>query len=189
MRPGRASRIFNIILAAFGSFIIVTVLQRLLGGSLRPPFFTISPSEANPPTPQILTFWETWAEGIDAARPRISAIELEEAAQPAGIEPENERERKPFNLSIGIPDKDIQLLRQSHERLIGHASFSRVNEQAKRLFSGTGVVTVAGGSYFAPAILSIRMLRKTKLYPPGAGIFKKQSRVREEDMSRSTARA
>lgn len=161
MRPGRASRIFTIILAAFGSFIIVTVLQRLLGSSLRPPFFTISPSEANPPTPQILVFWETWAEVIDAARPRISAIELEEAAQPAGIEPENERERKPFNLSIGIPDKDIQLLRQLHERLIGHANFSRVNEQAKRLFSGTGVVTVAGGSYFAPAILSIRMLRKT----------------------------
>lgn len=158
---GRPTRILTLILAALGLFITVTFLQRLLNGSLRHSIFTISPSEANPPTPAILAFWETWAKVIDAARPNIPAIELKEVAQPAGIEPENERGRKPFNLSIGIPENDIELLRQSHERLIGHANFSRVNEQATRLFSGTGIVTVAGGSYFAPAILSIRMLRKT----------------------------
>lgn len=158
---GRPTRILTLILAALGLFITVTFLQRLLNGSLRHSIFTISPSEANPPTPAILAFWETWAKVIDAARPNIPAIELKEVAQPAGIEPENERGRKPFNLSIGIPENDIELLRQSHERLIGHANFSRVNEQATRLFSGTGIVTVAGGSYFAPAILSIHMLRKT----------------------------
>ncbi len=154
----RLNRILAIILAAF---ITLTFLQRLLDGSLRHSIFTISPSEANPPTPQILAFWETWAIVIDAARPKISAIELKEVALPAGIEPEDERERKPFNLSIGIPEKDIDTLRESHKRLVGHADFSRVNEQAKHLFSGTGIVTVAGGSYFAPAILSIRMLRRT----------------------------
>lgn len=154
------TRIFNLILAAFGLFITITLLRRLLNGSPPPPVFTVSPSEVNP-TPRILAFWETWAKVIDAARPKIPAIELKEAAQPAGIEPENERERKPFNLTIRLPEKDIESLRQSHERLVGHANFSRINEQATRLFSGTGIVTVAGGSYFAPAILSIRMLRKT----------------------------
>ena len=154
---GRPTRILALVLAAFG----VIFLQRLLDGSLRHSIFTISPSEANPPTPQILAFWETWAQVIDSARPKISALDLKEVAQPAGIEPENERERKPFNLSIGIPEEDVEVLRQSHERLVGHANFSRVNEQARHLFSGTGIVTVAGGSYFAPAILSIRMLRKT----------------------------
>lgn len=156
------TRIITIILAALGLFITVTFIQRLLDGGLRHSIFTITPSEANPPSPQILAFWETWARVIDAARPEIPAIELKEVAQPAGIEPENERDRKPFNFSIGIPEKDVERLRQSHERLVGHANFSRVNEQATRLFSGTGIVTVAGGSYFAPAILSIRMLRKTK---------------------------
>lgn len=158
---GRPTRILTLILAALSLFIVVTLLQRLLNGSLRHSIFTIYPSEANHPSPDILAFWEIWAKVIDTARPNIPAIELKEVAQPAGIEPKNERERKPFNLSIGIPEKDIELLRQSHERLIGHANFSTVNEQATRLFSGTGIVTVAGGSYFAPAILSIRMLRKT----------------------------
>ena len=158
---GRPTRILTIILAASGLCITVTFLQRLLNGSLRHSIFTISLSEANPPTPQILAFWETWAKVIDAAKPKISAIQLEEVAQPAGIEPENERERKPFNFSISMPEKDIEVLRQSQERLVGHADFSRVNEQATRLFSGAGIVTVAGGSYFAPAILSLRMLRKT----------------------------
>ena len=158
---GRPTRIFTIILAAFTLYTSVTFLQRLLNGSLRHSIFTISPSEANPPTPQILAFWETWAKVIDAANPNIPAIKLKEVAHPAGVEPENERERKPFNFSIGISDKDIDSLRQSHEKLVGHANFSRVNEQATRLFSGTGIVTVAGGTYFAPAILSIRMLRKT----------------------------
>lgn len=157
----RPARILTIILAAFGLFISFTLLQRLLDGSLRQSIFTISPSEANPPTPQILAFWESWAKVIDAARPKILTIKMKEVAQPAGIEPENERDRKPFDFSIGISEKDVESLRQSHERLVGHANFSRVNEQATRLFSGTGIVTVAGGYYFAPAILSIRMLRKT----------------------------
>lgn len=157
----RPTRILTIILAASGLFITTTFLHRLLNGSHRLSIFTISPSEANPPTPQILAFWETWAKVIDTARPKIPAIELKEVAQPAGIEPENERERKPFNFAIGISDKDIESLRQSHEKLVGHANFSRINDQATRLFSGTGIVTVAGGFYFAPAILSIRMLRKT----------------------------
>ena len=157
----RPARILNILVAAFVLFVSVALLQRLLNGSLRHSIFTVSPSEANPPTPQILAFWETWAKVIDAARPNIPAIELKEVAQPAGIEPENERKRKPFNLSIGIPEKDFESLRQSHEKLVGHVNFSRVIEQASRLFSGTGIVTVAGGYYFAPAIISIRMLRKT----------------------------
>ena len=159
---GRPHRILSIILSAFGLFVTVTFLRRLHDGSIRHAIFTVSPSEANPPTPQILAFWESWAKVIDAARPKIPAIELKEVAQPAGKEPDNERERKPFNLSIGIPKNDIELLRQSHDKLVGHANFSKVDEQAARLFSGTGIVTVAGGSYFAPAILSIRMLRKTK---------------------------
>ena len=160
MIPGRPARLFAIILTAFGLFVIVVLLQRL-DSSLRHSIFTISPSEANPPTPQIPAFWEAWAKVIDASRPKISAIDLNEVAQPAGIEPDNERERKPFNLSIGIPGKDIELLRQSHKSLVEHVDFSKINEQVTRLFSGTGIVTVAGGSYFAPAILSIRMLRKT----------------------------
>ncbi|CAF9942943.1 MAG: hypothetical protein ALECFALPRED_010274 [Alectoria fallacina] len=162
----RPTRILTIILVAFGLFLTAAFLQRILKGSLRLSIFTISPSEANPPTPQILAFWEVWAKVIDAARPEIPAIVLQEVAQPAGIQPENERDRKPFNLSIGIPKTDVELLRQSHERLVGHANFSRVNEQATRLFSGTGIVTVAGGYYFAPAILSIRMLRKTNATLP-----------------------
>ena len=157
----RPTRVLSFILAAFGIFVTITTLRRLSNSSLRSSIFTISLSEANPPPPQILAFWETWAKIIDAARPKIPAIEIKEVAEAAGKEPDNERIRKPFNLTIGIPDKDIEVLRQSHERLVGHKNFSQVNEEATRLFSGTGIVTVAGDYYFAPAILSIRMLRKT----------------------------
>ena len=157
----RHPRIVLILLPAVALFITATILQRLHGASLQRFIFTISPSEANAPSHQILAFWETWAKVIDTARPKISAIDLKEVAHPAGIEPDNERERKPFNLSIGISEEDIKLLRQSHEKLVEHANFSMVNEQATRLFSGIGIVTVAGGAYFAPAILSIRMLRRT----------------------------
>ena len=142
-------------------FLTVTLLQRLLDSSTLRSVFTTSPSEATPPATQILAFWETWATIIDAARPKVSTIEVKEIALPAGVEPENERERKSFNLSIGIPEEDIESLRQSHQQLIGNADFSKVNEEAARLFSGVGIVMLAGGSYFAPAILSIRMLRKT----------------------------
>ena len=42
----------------------------------------------------------------------------------------------------------------------------RLDEHARRLYLGVGVTTLAGGSYFALAILRIRRLHKTNVTLP-----------------------
>ena len=88
-----------------------------------------------------------------------------EGADLAGSDEAN-GERKPFPKSIGLPADAVGSLAQSHLKLITHTDFDLANERAPDLFEGTGIVTVAGGPYMAPAILSIRMLRKTNTTLP-----------------------
>jgi len=70
-------------------------------------------------------------------------------------------ERIPTDRSIGLSKETIECMRRSHEKLVSHSGFSKINEEAPRLFSGAGIVTTAGGSYFPPLLLNIRMLRRT----------------------------
>lgn len=59
-----------------------------------------------------------------------------------------------------MSQKDIESLQKSMNPLLERLkSFDKT--QTKGIFSGTGVVIVAGGEYFAPAIVSIRMLRRS----------------------------
>ena len=84
-------------------------------------------------------------------------------------------DRKPFQKSIGLPHDVVHSLSQSHLRLITHPDFDEANEKAGDIYKGTGVVTVAGGPYFPPALLSIRMLRKTNSTLPVQVFLQSQS--------------
>lgn len=121
---------------------------------------TLSSLKANPPPPQIVAFWEKWAGVFNAARPAVKNIEVLYAA-PSRMSNDTESERKPTTNSLGVSKEDIDSLRQSHRRLVGHPGFNKTNEEASKLFHGSGVVTIAGGEYTQLAILGIRMLRRT----------------------------
>ncbi|KAK4692924.1 alpha 1,2-mannosyltransferase, partial [Lecanoromycetidae sp. Uapishka_2] len=121
--------------------------------------------EPTAPPPRIVDFWEKWANVFDKAKPKIGKIELKWGASVEGSDKAN-GDRVPSPVSIGIPEKDVESLHQSHMKLVGHDDFKAINSQAQGLFSGVGVVIVGGGPYMPPALLSIRMLRKVnKLLP------------------------
>ena len=134
-------------------------------GSLPVPGHAISVT--NRPSPAIVDYWQKWALVIEAAKPLIPRIELKlgaaSTAEPFGIPKfgKEEEERKPTPDQSVLSTADIQSLRRSHAILLEYPEFNNTREDALKLFHGTGIVMVAGGKYYAPAIVSIRMLRKT----------------------------
>ncbi|CAF9931137.1 MAG: hypothetical protein HETSPECPRED_007804 [Heterodermia speciosa] len=119
------------------------------------------------PSPAIKKFWAKWANIFHESRPQVEPIKVKEAASTANSDNAN-GERKPHKHNLGLSDKVINGLHDAHKSLLqdrGGLYGSRFSNQSRELFSGTGIVTVAGGPYFAPVIISIRMLRKVTSMP------------------------
>ena len=129
-------------------------------------------SVTNPPSQAIVDYWQRWALVIEAAKPLIPPIELRLGAastkEPLGIPDfgKEEEERKPTPDQSVLTSTDVESLRRSHAILLEYPGFNDTREDALKLFRGTGVVMVAGGKYYAPAIVSIRMLRRTNCTLP-----------------------
>ena len=161
----RPTRSIVFLLALFGLFATVSFLDGKLKSYSKNRFSIITAPvhQATPPPSQIVEFWDQVAGLFDKTRPKINQpIRL--AGKLDGISLQGDQadgDRKPFPKTIRVSEKDVQLLAQSHLHLITSPYLDQANERASENFKGTGVVTVAGGEYFAPAILSIRMLRKT----------------------------
>ena len=68
-----------------------------------------------------------------------------------------EREKPPPQ-SIGLKEEVVV---EKHAYTVNHKGVRWLQNNAPRLYKGTGMVTVAGGRLLPPAILSIRLLRKT----------------------------
>ena len=121
----------------------------------------------NPPSQAIVDYWQKWALVIEKAKPTVPPIELRlgaaSVAEKYGTPKfgKEDEEREPTPETIGMAPADIQSLRKSHEVILRYPGLNDTEEDAKKLFSGTGIVMVAGGDYYPPAIVSIRMLRKT----------------------------
>lgn len=97
-----------------------------------------------------------------AAKPRAGPVQVTWAAAniPAKqFEPYATR-GKPVN-HIDISDEEVNSLKGSHAQFRGSLEDFHVEEEVKKLYSGTGIVTVAGGEFFGPSIVGIRMLRQT----------------------------
>ncbi len=165
MMPVRPTRSIVVLFAVISLFFTGSILESRLKTYSRNRFSIITAPihSASPASVQIVESWAQFAELFDEARPKIQPIPKNHdlsGIDPGGSDKAN-GDRKPFPKAIGISRPDVQSLAQSHLKLVTHTHFETANERSSELYSGTGIVTVAGGPYFAPAILSIRMLRKT----------------------------
>jgi len=109
-------------------------------------------------------FWRPWARIIYEAKPTVPAIEIQgPGAGDIGLPEDGSDFRGEFVSIITLPDEDVWSLRAAHAKMraaLDAYNISAVAQDMKRLFEGRGIVTVAGGEYFGPAIVSIRMLRR-----------------------------
>jgi alpha 1,2-mannosyltransferase len=113
-------------------------------------------------SPVILDFWKLWARHIAAAKPKTGPVQVAWPApnvRPGKFETGATR-GKPASY-IHISDQDVNSLKGSHAKFRGTLEDFHVEEEVKGLYAGMGVVTVAGGEFFGPSIVGIRMLRQT----------------------------
>lgn len=99
---------------------------------------------------------------IVAAKPRTGPVQVTWAAAniPSKKFDPYATRGKPAN-HIEISDQDVNSLKGSHAQFRGSLEDFHVEEEVKKLYSGIGIVTVAGGEFFGPSIVGIRMLRQT----------------------------
>jgi len=129
--------------------------------------FTASRYHPTEPSPKIKDFWAKWSRIFYNSRPTIDPIVVHTPASVEGSDQAN-GERKPSAHTLNLPQTVISSLYDSHKALLldrGGLYDSDLHNESAELFSGTGIVTVAGGAYFAPAIVSIRMLRRVSNLP------------------------
>lgn len=94
---------------------------------------------------------------FETAKPKTAKIDFQGQASTEGSDQANS-DRTPGESLLGLSEKDVESLKSSHGVLVRELErFDK--KKVKSLFSGTGVVTVAGGRFFPPVITSIKMLR------------------------------
>jgi alpha 1,2-mannosyltransferase len=112
-------------------------------------------------SPSIRAFWETWAKHIASAKPTGEPIVLTWSANnvPASDVLASHRSRPISHVQLAADE--VAQLQASHA--VFREALDAFDEQdaVDAHYSGRGIVTVAGGEYFGPAIVSIRMLRQT----------------------------
>jgi alpha 1,2-mannosyltransferase len=109
----------------------------------------------------IRAFWETWAKHVVSAKPTGAPISLAWPASnlPAPDDPLAHRQRPVSHAQLS--ENEVVVLKASHAVFRKALDAFAVERDVDTLFSGRGVVTVAGGEYFGPAIVGITMLRQT----------------------------
>ncbi len=154
-------RFTAILLAAFMLLTSVTLLESWLKTYTRNRISIISPPVHEPSAPpkNIKAFWAEWADIFDQARPQIKHIKVQIPASVDGSEEAN-GDRVPCPTTLGMSQQDVGSMQASQKILLDRLK-SFDNSKIRGMYKGTGVVTVAGGEYFPPAITSILMLRKT----------------------------
>ena len=126
-----------------------------------------SNNDAAKPSAAVKKFWAKWATIFHETRPQVAEIKVKTPASTAGSDAANS-ERKPHKQKLGLSQDVIDGLRNAHKSLLrdrGGLYGSRFSNQSRELFSGTGIVTIGGGSNFPSVITSIRMTRKVSSLP------------------------
>lgn len=101
---------------------------------------------------------------ISDAKPSVSAIHLHGAsAGERGVPEGSDGFREPTMDLLGLGAKEVEGLKSSHAKMRAalDARNNSLEQDTESLFEGKGIVTVAGGEYFGPAIVGIKMLRQT----------------------------
>lgn len=114
-------------------------------------------------------FWAKWSREIHDARPTTPKIVLTGKAL-AQKPPGGEYIRKPHRDHVRNHDDELKTLQKLHGQFVNtlekEFGDNQRNSSTRRwkgldIFKGRGVVMVAGGEYFGPAIISLQMLRQT----------------------------
>lgn len=109
-------------------------------------------------------FWHPWARTIYDAKPTVPTIKVRgTGARNIGISEGSSDFREEFAAFIELPDEDAQSLRAAHAKMraaLDAYNTIAVTQDMEGLFDGRGIVTVAGGEYFGPAIVGIKLLRQ-----------------------------
>lgn len=109
-------------------------------------------------------FWHPWARTIHDAKPTIPIVEIQDpGAANIGISEGDSGFREKFASIIKLPDEDVLSLRAAHSKMKGALDAYdpiELAQHTEQLFEGRGIVTVAGGEDFGPAIVAIKMLRQ-----------------------------
>lgn len=109
-------------------------------------------------------FWRPWARVISDAKPSVAAIDLVgNSAGNIGVAEDSNGFREPFMDLLALEEHNVKELTASHAKIRAalDAGTGTLEQDVERLFEGRGIVTVAGGEYFGPAIVGIRMLRQS----------------------------
>ena len=154
-------RLLVLVLAGSTTLIFITLLESWLKTYSRNKISIISPPihEPNVAPKKIRGFWTEVAAIFDEARPQVKKIRVNGQASTANSDAAN-GDRKPGPSLLSLSQSDLNSMKESHKGLMEKLK-NFDNDETKRIFSGIGVVTVAGGQYFAPAMTSIRMLRRS----------------------------
>ncbi|KAI5857542.1 mannosyltransferase putative-domain-containing protein [Tricharina praecox] len=117
----------------------------------------------DPAQKHIKTFFAVWSEHLHAARPHIPPLKLRGTAAANVRGDDLPYPRKPARTYLFLTNHDVSSLRSSHAGMLRslRSMRSSLSNTATDIYDGTGVVIVAGGEYFGPAIVSLRMLRRT----------------------------
>jgi alpha 1,2-mannosyltransferase len=110
----------------------------------------------------IKAFWKVWSRHIHNGRPHIEPLKLFSAA-PTVSGQKLTGPRKPGGDYLHLSADKVASLTNSHRAFMAKLNKARLSLQntAHELYTGTGVVFVAGGEYFGPVIIALRVLRRT----------------------------
>jgi alpha 1,2-mannosyltransferase len=102
-----------------------------------------------------------WAQHISAAKPQTNKVYISwPATNIAAPDDPDARRTRPTSHS-DLADEEVAALKSAHAKFQEILDDFNASEAADTLYTGRGVVTVAGGEYFGPAIVGIQMLRQT----------------------------
>jgi alpha 1,2-mannosyltransferase len=119
-------------------------------------------------------FWSPFQRAIVESGPRLPAtdkVRLMFDGARTELPDAGEHVRSPPPNLIDNADEVVPALKQAHAKFRklldrGFDKKARLRWKDKKLFRREGVVMVAGGEYFGPALVSIMMLRKTGSWLP-----------------------
>lgn len=161
MFPRSSYRYTTIVLTCILFLTLATLFESFLQSHSHNRLSILSVPQHHPRSSQrkIKAFWAEWAAIFDQAKPTTPKIQFDGKASTDGSDQAN-GDRVPGPSLLELSSKDVASMQASHKVLMKQLQ-TVDGEQVKRLFSGTGVVIVAGGEYFPPALTTIKMLRRS----------------------------
>ncbi|KAA8896394.1 mannosyltransferase putative-domain-containing protein [Sphaerosporella brunnea] len=134
-----------------------SILNPLPNPNSKPQLPRLDPVQEN-----IKAFWGTWSRHIHNGRPHIAPLQLFGNA-PTIHGQKLSGFRKPAGDYLHLSTDNVASLTNSHRAFMTKLDKARdsLGDTARKLYDGTGIVIVAGGEYFGPTIVSLRMIRRT----------------------------